>query len=569
MEQKASFSKRVALALKRHGVTEIFGQSNPPTIMLEANALGIRQIGFRTENAGSYMAQGFAMASGRVGVVAAQNGPAATLLVPGLAECLKASHPVVAIVQELGATSMDRNAFQEIDHVKLFEGVSKWVKRIPDQSRTEDYVDMAFVAATSGRPGPVVLLCPADYMFDPTEYPYQDLRNVSYGSYPLDRVMADPARVKEAARLLASAKKPFVYAGGGVISSQGSAALRDLQEKCSLPVATTTMGKGSVDETHPLSMGPIGYYMGKRGATKFLKPMVDEADVILLVGNRTNQNGTDAWTLLPWGAKYIHIDIDPMEIGRNYESLRVVGDAKLALEQLTEALLAEDLSARKAARADVEATIAKAKADHAVEAEDVCCATTTPLRIECVLAEVNRQLADDHIIVADASLSSVWLANYIDATKNRKFIFPRGLAGLGWGLPMAIGAKVAQPGRPVFCLAGDGGFGHVWSELETCKRDKINVVTAVINNEILGYQKHAERALLGGLYTTACDLTDTNLAAVAEAVGVKAIRVETFEDIAPAVKEAFAHDGPVLLDLLIEPNCIPPIPLMGKLELDV
>lgn len=569
MEQKASFSKRVALALKRHGVTEIFGQSNPPSIMLEANALGIRQIGFRQENSGSYMAQGFSMASGRVGVVAAQNGPAATLLVPGLAECLKASHPVIAIVQELGADSMDRNAFQEIDHEGMFAPVAKWVKRIPSQNRIEDYVDMAFVAATSGRPGPAVLLCPADYLFDPTEYPYKALRNVSHGYYPLDRTMADPARIQEAAKLLAGAKNPLIYAGGGVISSGGSAALRDLQEKCALPVATTTMGKGSVDEEHPLTLGPIGYYMGKRGATKFMKPMVQEADVILLVGNRTNQNGTDAWTLLPWGAKYIHIDIDPMEISRNYESLRVVGDAKLALEQLCEAMQAEDLSARKAARAGVEAAIAKGKAEHIAEAKDVTQGDKQPLRIERFLAEVERQLSDDHIIVADASLSSVWLANYIKATKNRKFIFPRGLAGLGWGLPLAMGAKVAQPDRKVFCLAGDGGFGHVWSELETCRRDKINVVTAVINNEILGYQKHAERSLFNGAYTTACDLLDTDLAKVAEAAGVKGIRITKPEEIAPAIKEAFAHDGPVVLDLITEPDCIPPIPLMGKLELDI
>lgn len=565
MEKKASFSKRVALALKRHGVTEIFGQSNPPTITLECMALGIRQVGYRQENAGGYMAQGFAMAAGRVGVVTAQNGPAATLLVPALAECLKASHPVLAVVQELGATSMDRNAFQEIDHENMFAPVAKWVKRIPHPSRVEDYVDMAFVAATSGRPGPVVLLCPADYMFDPTETTYQDLRNISYGEYPLDRVGPDPARVKEAAKLLAGAKRPFIYAGGGVIASGASAELRAIQEECAIPVATTTMGKGTVDETHPLTMGPIGYYMGKRGATKHMKPMVDEADVILLVGNRTNQNGTDAWTLLPWGAKYIHIDIDPIEIGRNYESLRVVGDAKFALADLKTALLQEDLSARKSARAAVEDQIAKAKAAHKADAEDVCTSNSSPLRIERFLAEVEKQLADDHIIVADASLSSVWLANYISATKNRKFIFPRGLAGLGWGMPMAMGAKVARPNAPVFCLAGDGGFGHVWSELETCKREKINVVTAVINNEILGYQKHAERALLNGAYTNACDLTDTNLAEVAKAVGIKSIRVEKPEEIAPAIKEAFAHNGPVLLDLIIEPDCIPPIPLMGGL----
>lgn len=569
MERKATFSKRIALALKRHGVTEIFGQSNPPTVTLEAMALGIRQIGYRQENAGSYMTQGFAMASGKVGVVTAQNGPAATLLVPGLAECLKASHPVIAIVQDVATEALDRNAFQEVDHIKLFEGVSKWVRRIPSQNRIEDYVDMAFVAATSGRPGPAVLLCPTEMLFDSTEYPYQDNRSISYGEYPLDRTSADGEKVKEAAKIIASAKKPFIYAGGGVISSKACEEIRALQEECSIPVATSTMGKGCVDEDHSLSMGPIGYYMGKRGVSKFMKPMVDEADVVILVGNRTNQNGTDAWTLLPRGAKYIHIDIDPMEIGRNYESLRILGDAKLTLSQLKDALLAENLTTRKNARPALEKQIAKAKADHKSDAKDATESNNQPLRIERFLAETDKLLSNDHIIVADASFSSVWLANYIKATKERKFIFPRGLAGLGWGFPMAMGAKVAQPSKKVFCLAGDGGFGHVWSELETCKRENINVVVAVINNEILGYQKHAERSLLNGRYTNACDLTDTNLAMVAQACGVKAIRVTTPEEIVPALKEAFAYNGSVLLDLMIDPDCIPPLPFMSGLEVAI
>lgn len=410
------------------------------------------------------------------------------------------------------------------------------------------------------------MLLPGDFLSDPTEHEYQEQRNISYGTYPLDRVAADPAQVKKAAELLAGAERPFIYAGGGVISSQACEELRAIQEECSIPVATSTMGKSSVDELHPLSMGPIGYYMGNRGVSKFLKPMVQSADVILLVGNRTNQNGTDAWTLLPRDATYIHIDIDPMEVGRNYESVRVVGDAKLTLAQLKDALAAQDLTTRKNARAKVEQEIAQAKADHVAEAKKVQESDSVPLRIERILVEVEKQLSQDHIIVADASLSSVWLANYIKAIEKRKFIFPRGIAGLGWGMPMAMGAKVANPNRPVFCLAGDGGFGHVWSELETCKREKINVVTLVINNEILGYQKHAERSLLKGAYTTACDLTDTNLAMVAEAVGIKGIRLEKPEDITSVIKEAFAYDGPVVIDAMIDPDCIPPLPLMDWLD---
>ena len=382
----------------------------------------------------------------------------------------------------------------------------------------------------------------------------------------MDRSGADPEKIKEAAELLASAKKPFIYAGGGVISSGAQEILRSIQQDCAIPVASSTMGKGSVDELHPLSMGPIGYYMGKRGAAKFMKPMIDEADVILLIGNRTNQNGTDSWSLLPKKAKYIHIDIDPMEIGRNYNtSTRIMADAKLALEALYNALKAEDLSIRESARPALEKAIAKAKEDHVKEASDAVDSTESPLRIEHFLSRLEKQLDDDHILVADASLSSVWIANYMTATKNRKFVFPRGMAGLGWGLPMAMGAKVAQPNRKTFCLAGDGGFAHVWSELETCVRENINVVIAIINNQVLGYQKLGESALVGA-YTNVCDLAAVDHTLVAKACGVKAIKVSDASEIDGAIKEAFAHNGPVLLDLMVSPDCVPPIPMMEPLD---
>src|SRR5699024_931470 len=195
-----------------------------------------------------------------------------------------------------------------------------------------------FTIAASGRPGPVVLLCPKDIINDQTKYEINERRTQSLGHFPLDRSVAEPSKIEEAAQMIANAKKPFIYAGGGVISSGGQEVLREIQETYHIPVATTTMGKGSVDETHPLTLGPIGYYMGKRSPSRFLKSFVQDADVIVLVGNRTNQNGTDSWTLLPEDAQYIHIDIDPTEIGRNYESFRLVGDAKLTLAALKEKL---------------------------------------------------------------------------------------------------------------------------------------------------------------------------------------------------------------------------------------
>ena len=556
--------QRFANALRRHGVEFLFGQSNPPGLTLAADDIGIRQIGYRQENAGTYMADGYARVTGKVPVVTAQNGPAATLLVPGLAECLSASVPIVALVQDVGPEARDRNAFQELDQLELFKGVSKWIRRVTSASRIEDYVDMAFTAAASGRPGPAVLLVSMELLAERDENAGTAPRNVSIGRYPLDRVQPASDLIDAAADLLVNAKAPFVYAGGGVIGSGAQADLRTLQELAHLPVATTTMGKGGVDETHPLSMGVIGYFMATRGMAKFAKPLVTNADVVLLVGNRTNQNGTDSWTLLPRDATYIHIDIDEIEIGRNYEALRLKGDAKLTLSALNEALAKKDLTKRAAARTGLEIALASAKSHHRAEIAEVTQSNAAPIRPERFMAELEKQLANDHIVVADASFSSIWVANYLRATHERRFITPRGQAGLGWGFPMALGARIGQPDRPVFCIVGDGGFGHVWSELETARRHGIKVVVAVMNNAILGYQKHAEDAGLGR-HTNICDFALVDHAAIARACGVKGIRLERPEDIADVIADAIAADGPVLIDVIADPAAMPPVTVFTRL----
>ena len=549
--------QRFAHALKRHGVEYLFGQSNPPALTLAADDLGIRQIGYRQENSGTYMADGYARATGKVPVVTAQNGPAATLLVPGLAECLSASVPIVALVQDVGPSTQDRNAFQELDQLQLFRGVSKWVRRVTTSDRIEDYVDMAFTAAASGRPGPAVLLVSMELLAERDERPVA-ARKARLGQYPMDRSQPEESTIVAAAELLLQANAPIVYAGGGVIGSCAQEELQMLQDLAHLPVATSTMGKGSVDETHPLSMGVIGYFMATRGMAKFLKPMVSNADVVLLIGNRTNQNGTDSWKLLPREATYIHIDIDPMEIGRNYEAMRLQGDAKLTLRALHSAMAVRDLSKRKSGRAATVSAIATAKTRHREEIAGVTQSDAAPIRPERFMAELEKQLSNDHIVVADASFSSIWIANYLSAKFERRFITPRGQAGLGWGFPLAMGAKIGSPDKPVFCIVGDGGFGHVWSELETARRHKIKVAVAIMNNAVLGYQKHAEDAGLGR-HTNVCDFTLVDHAAIAEACGVRGIRLERAQDIAAAIQQALAADAPVLIDVLADPNAMPPV----------
>lgn len=548
----------MAAALRRHGVEVVFGQSIPAALFLAAPHHGIRQIGYRTENAGAIMADAYARISRKVGVVTAQNGPAATLLVPGLAEAYKASVPIVAIVQDVARPFADRNAFQELDHLDLFKGVTKWCRRVADVGRIDDYVDMAFTAAASGRPGPAVLIAPIDLFNDRVETGAGQ-RAACLGTFPLDRTGPDPDRVAEAARLLAAAERPLIVAGGGVHLSNAAADLAALQDRFSLPVATTVMGKGAVDEGHPLSVGVVGYFMGTRSRTKHLRHLVTEADVILLVGNRTNQNGTDSWSLFPRDATYIHLDIDGEEIGRNYEAVRLVGDARLGLRALAAALEGQDGAKRRAARPAVEKTIADGLAKARADSAAMETSGASPIRPERLMHDLDSLLTPAHIVVSDASYSSIWICNYLSSRKaGMRFLTPRGLAGLGWGLPYALGAKCAMPDAPVFALVGDGGFAHVWSELETARRMGLDVVVAVLNNSILGYEKHAEKVLFNA-YSDACDFTPVDHAAIARGAGCEGVRIEKAEDFLPALEAAFARDRTTVLDVVTEERAYPPI----------
>jgi acetolactate synthase-1/2/3 large subunit len=313
-------------------------------------------------------------------------------------------------------------------------------------------------------------------------------------------------------------------------------------------------------------MGVIGYYMGTGGATRHLRPMIDRADVILAVGNRTNQNGTDSWTLLPSDARLIHIDIDPMEIGRNYEAIRLVGDAKATLAALRKVIAKRDLAKRQAARASVEAEIAVARLKHEDERAPRATSDAQPIVPERLMAEVDKVLTEDHIVVADASYSSIWICNNLASRKpGMRFLTPRGMAGLGWGLPMALGAKLARPEAPVFTLVGDGGFAHVWSELETARRHGLHVVVTVLNNQILGYQKHAENARYGN-HTGAVYFTEVDHAAIARACGCRGVTVSDPADYRDALNEAFKNtsEATTVIDVLVDPDAHPPITAFEK-----
>lgn len=554
----ANVAQSIAAALKRHGVVHVFGQSNPPELLLACEDAGIRQVLYRTENSGGAMADGFARTAGRISVLIVQNGPAATLAVPPMAEALKASVPMLVLAQDVPAEDRDRNAFQEFDHFSLFAAVSKWTRRIDHPARAGDYVDLAITAATTGRCGPAVLLVPADVLTLTSEAPRRQ-RDAQLGRFPLDRQRPDALAVRKAAELIADADYPIVIAGGGVHLSGAALELSALQQLASLPVATTQMGKGAVDETDPLSLGVAANITGPNGPAHFHLPLIAEADVVLLVGTRTNQNGTDSWKLTPAEATYIHLDIDPLEVGRNYEAVRLVGDARAGLADLSAALVTVGLDKRSEKRGELLARIREGRERHLEAVRPLITSDGLPIAPPRLLAELDDLLNPEDVVVADASYSSIWVAGFLHAKRaGQRFLVPRGQAGLGWGLPLALGAKLADPAARVVAIVGDGGFGHVWSEIETAVREKLPVTVVVLNNGVLGMQRHGE-TVSWGRTTTATRLGDVDHAAIARAVGAVGVQITDPATIGPALVNALKSPVITVLDVHVDPNAYAPV----------
>lgn len=558
-----SVSDEIAWALHDAGIRIVFGQSCPTALLLACERIGIAQIGYRTENAGAAMADGFARASGQIACIGAQNGPAATLLVPGMAEALKASIPMLCLVQDIHRRQADKNAFQEFDHQALFSSCSVWFQRLTEPKRAYEFTRKAIIAATSGRPGPAVLMLPLDVLNQPVEPDAREADPLALGRFPLMRTRPAGADIDRAVDLLVKAERPIVVAGGGVHSSEAHEALARLRDALGMPVATTNMGKGAVDETHPLSVGVVGSTMGTRSPAAFMREYIAQADVVFFAGNRTNENGTAAWKLFPAEAAYIHADIDPYETQRNYRALPLVGDLRETLDALTDSFEArhEKKAATLAARglriADELAPLRERAAEQL--RPFIAPGYAAAIRPERLVREIERHAPDNSIFVADASYSTLWLTQFLTCRKpGRRYLSPRGLAGLGWGYPMALGAKLAMPEQTVVALVGDGGFAHCWAELECAMRHGIDAKVVILNNAVLGFQRNAELGYYK-TYTDVCRMLRIDHTLVARAVGCTAYSVPDDEGLEEALAAAFATPGPCLVDVIVDPEAFPPV----------
>lgn len=541
--------------LKSYGVTCLFGMEDPIHVFHAVDRAFTRIVTVRDEKHAAIMAHGYAQVTGRPGVCAATFGPGATNLITGLLEAQRSSVPVIALVQDHALRLKNKHASSALDHAGALGPYVKEVIRIDLPEQVGDAVRKAFRIATTGRPGPVVLLCPGDVMATETEAAVH--AEVAYTHFPANRVRASREAIAQAAELLTGARRPLLIAGGGAIISGAEEEVRLLAELFDMPVATTMTGRGAIADSHPLAAGPLGSTTGGRyGRGIIPNTLFAEADLVFVLGSRTGQICYSDWSLPKPGTKLIHLDIDPVEIGRNFPTdVPMVGDVRDTLRDLL-AHCAEQGLARTdgAARARV-AELAKSWRE---EFDVVGKSSQVPIRPERLLAEISDSSNNSTLIVTDASYVTGWAMSHVDVPHAGRFILsPRGTGGIGWSLPAAIGAKMADPARDVVCVTGDGAFGYVFNELETAARYGVEVTVVVFNNGTLGFQRHWEQKVMGRYLE--CDFLDIDFAELGHVLKCGGERITDPAQIAAGLKRARSAGKPYVLDVVIDPDATAPI----------
>src|SRR5271157_5085060 len=554
---KMSGAKALLESLERQNVNVIFGILGGAILPVYDALCGnqkIRHILARHEQCAAHEAEGYARASGRVGVCMATSGPGATNLVTGIANAYMDSSPIIALtgqVPSLGVNTsylIGRDAFQEADIIGITTPITKYNFQPRTVAEIPTIVNTAFYIASTGRPGPVLIDLPKNVQSDTGEVGVTDkIEAFGYKSM----IEIDLCKIIEAASLLAKAERPMILAGGGVIISNASDEIMRMSDLLMAPVATTFMGKGSFPECHPLSVGSIGMH-GNPAANR----LMCEADVLLAVGTRFSDRATANLDTFAHEAKKIHIDIDEAEIGKNIEvDVPIVGDAKAALNLLLAAL------SEKLRKGEGNAWAKRVK-----EAKE----QLSPLMKErprdivpkALLTELRNLLPESAIVTTEVGQNQMWSALYFQALKPRSFISSGGLGTMGFGFPAAIGAKVACPDRPVVDIAGDGSFIMSEQELACSVTEKIPVTVIVLNNSVLGMVAQWQRMLYKRRYMAVHLGKTPDFVKLAEAYGAQGLRATSIEEFHKAVKTALNSNVTTVIDVPIgsEQDVVPFVP---------
>ncbi len=553
--------------LERRGVEYIFGLCGHTVIgLLDAlsRSQKIKYVSVRHEQVASTAADGYARVKKKAGVVLCHLGPGLTNATTGVVNAALDSIPMVVIAGDVPSYYYGRHPHQEVNlhcdgsQYDIYKPFVKRAWRVDDPEAMPSILDKAFRLAESGRPGPVLISVPMDMFSREIE---EDLFLRTYrDSHSTGKPALDPAIAKAIARELVEAQRPVLHAGGGILLAGASQELAQLSEFLDIPISRTLMGQGCVSDQHPLLLGQTGFW-----GFDFTHQKTREADVILALGTRMAEADSSSWydgvTFNMPTTRFLQIDIDPSEIGRNYPvAIGAVADLKLALQQILEA--ARELKPEGIQRPGQREEIAKAKADFKAKNQAICDDDRFPMTPQRILRDVKQVLPEDALIFTDVGWNKNGVAQQFDVTVPGTIHHPSGLATMGFGSAAVLGAKLAAPEKIVITLIGDGGFGTNPSVLATAVEQNIPVVWVVMNNSAFGTIAGLEKANYGTQFGTLFTTPDgqsysPDWAVIARGYGVKAIRVEQADDFAPALRKALESGEPYLIDVPMENIPVP------------
>ncbi len=542
-------------ALLREGVEAIFGYPGGAVLHiydeLARNQHRLRHVLARHEQGAVHMAEGYAKATGRVGVVLVTSGPGATNAVTGIANAFMDSTPLVVITGQVPRKMIGSDAFQEVDTVGITRPCTKYNYMVREAAELAEVVREAFHIASSGRPGPVVIDIPKDVTAERAPFVYPETV-VLPGYRP--NMHAEHGQVEKALEKISGAERPILYVGGGVIHANGSDELLQLAETLHLPVTPTLMGLGCFPSGHPLSLGMLGMH-----GTYWANMAISESDLIIAIGVRFDDRVTGALEKFAPQAQIIHVDVDPSSVSKNVRAhVPLVGDAKSVMRQMLELLSAdvrvmgaEGLSAwwRQIEAWKEFAPLTYEHSDEAIKPQLLC-------------QELYRLTGGDAIIATDVGQHQMWLAQYYGFNGPRQSITSGGLGAMGFGFPAALGAQLAFPDRQVIAFVGDGGFQMTAQELATAVQYGTNTKIIVMNNNYLGMVRQWQELFYKGNYSAVGMEGTPDFVKLAEAYGAMGLRATSPSELTAVLERGLSTPGVVVMDIVVtaEENVYPMIP---------
>lgn len=524
-------------SLKKQGVDTIFGYPGGQVIpfydmLYDAD---LNHILVRHEQCAAHAADGYARASGKVGVCVATSGPGATNLVTGIANAFMDSSPIVAITGQVPTHLIGNDAFQEADIIGITMPVTKHSFQPKNPDLIPSVIKTSFEIAKKGRPGPVLIDVPKEVQEGELTGFVDDL--VSTPGYS-PTIKGNIKQIKKASEAIKKAKRPIILAGSGVIISGASYELKELANLISAPVMTTLLGKGAIDEYDDLALGMLGMH-GRQVANE----SVNKSDCLIAIGCRFSDRTTGKLDEFVPNSTVIHIDIDPAEIGKNVDvDIPIVGDAKNILTSLNKTLKGFNSNNNWANK------IISLKKQYIPRSSY----DELPLKPQQVIKEISQSLNEESILTTDVGLNQMWAAHFYQTQKPRKFISSGGLGTMGFGFPAAIGAKVACPEDVVLSVTGDGGFLMVNQELATIKEYDIPVIIAILNNRKLGMVYQWQHLLYDNRLSETDMGNSPDFVKLAESYGINALRITKPHDTEIAIKNAIKDNESIVMDIVVD-----------------